>query len=505
MTNMKAPSDGVTVRMYRQGHGDCFLLAFPRDGGGDPVYVLIDCGYKPGSQKFLPHEKPIADFVEHIGEATDHRLDLMIVTHEHQDHVNGIWKASEPYFEGFTIQEAWFAWTEDPGDKLANELREKHHDQLLTLLAARNQLALAMGDSHSSVRRIEELLSLETGEADLVNMQAAAAAPENSVNKQAMRLVKSKASQKRGVKYLLPGSLPTQIAGTGVRAYVLGPPYSADLLRDEDPVGSEAFPRENDHSLEMTFAAAVRAEAASNSPATDVSPFRKSFRLTEQQARQHPFLATYFCDEVVSVGTEDKRESPKNASWRRIDNEWLFSAETLALKMNQGINNTSLVLAFELPKSKKILLFVGDAQRGNWISWTQCTWKDGEKDVTVRDLLARTVLYKVGHHGSHNATLSGSTADKYANLNWMGIGTAAGEFTSMITAVNEWAVTKNNPPWYHPLKSIRKALIEKCQGRVFQTDTDPIKPHEVSDASWNEFNSRTNVDSLYFEYTVKDQ
>ena len=27
------PENGVTVRMYRQGHGDCFLIAFPREAG----------------------------------------------------------------------------------------------------------------------------------------------------------------------------------------------------------------------------------------------------------------------------------------------------------------------------------------------------------------------------------------------------------------------------------------------------------------------------------------
>ena len=32
----RRPTNGVTVRMYRQGHGDCFLLAFPREGGGEP-------------------------------------------------------------------------------------------------------------------------------------------------------------------------------------------------------------------------------------------------------------------------------------------------------------------------------------------------------------------------------------------------------------------------------------------------------------------------------------
>ena len=31
MPKMKAPDSGVKVRMYRQGHGDCFLLAFRDD------------------------------------------------------------------------------------------------------------------------------------------------------------------------------------------------------------------------------------------------------------------------------------------------------------------------------------------------------------------------------------------------------------------------------------------------------------------------------------------
>ena len=32
--------------------------------------------------------------------------------------------------------------------------------------------------------------------------------------------------------------------------------------------------------------------------------------------------------------------------------------------------------------------------------------------MTTKDLLARTVLYKVGHHGSHNATLNGKLDDE---------------------------------------------------------------------------------------------
>src|SRR5207248_1329999 len=111
-----------------------------------------------------------------------------------------------------------------------------------------------------------------------------------------------------------------------------------------------------------------------------------------------------------------------NPDWRRIDKDWLSSAELLALDMNDYTNNASLVLAFELGKGGKVLLFAADAQRGNWASWGKKDWADGKRRVTARDLLARTVLYKVGHHGSHNATLNGLADGETANLGWMAQG-----------------------------------------------------------------------------------
>jgi hypothetical protein len=194
-----------------------------------------------------------------------------------------------------------------------------------------------------------------------------------------------------------------------------------------------------------------------------------------------------------------------NAEWRRIDYDWLASTENLAIKLNRGTNNTSLVLAFELPKTKKVLLFVGDAQRGNWISWGDVTWSIDQSEITTKDLLSRTVLYKVGHHGSHNATLNGSAEDTYANLSWMAQDQNSEEFTAMITAVNEWAMTKNNPPWRHPLPSIKEALIEKTQGRVFQTDSDLEKPDDVPNTLWKEFMSRVVEHELYFDYKIFDK
>lgn len=498
------PEHGVTVRMYRQGHGDCFLLAFPRAGGGNPYYVMIDCGYKPGSQAFLDHGKTIGDIVGHLHASCGGRLDLAILTHEHQDHLNGIWKANKPYFEDLQVDAAWVAWTEDPQHELANELRTRHKDQLLGLVAARRDLAAAVGEGDSAVTRLDALLGLELGGGEesptVAELLAAAENPERSVNKQAMKLIKEKAAASKGCSYLRPGGKPLPLEDTaGIRAFVLGPPESAELIADEDPRDSEGFPQEHPFS----FAGAFR-----TAPGQKSSPFRRHFFVPLQFAYQSetPFFTESYGTGDAVVDDRDRIEVPRDASWRRIDDEWLYSAESLALKLNTGINNTSLVVAFELPASRKVLFFAADAQRGNWFSWKDVTFEDGAATVTAKDLLARAVLYKAGHHGSHNATLSGNADDEHPNLSWMGLGSAASEFTAMITAVNKWALTKNDPPWVHPLPSIRTALEHKAQGRVLQTDENtPVQPAGVSDGEWKKFTDRSVFADLYFDLTVLDE
>ncbi|MGC4052835.1 MAG: hypothetical protein QM757_26195 [Paludibaculum sp.] len=171
--------------------------------------------------------------------------------------------------------------------------------------------------------------------------------------------------------------------------------------------------------------------------------------------------------------------------------------------MNDQTNNASLVLAFELGKGGKVLLFAADAQRGNWASWSKKSWKDGNQTITAKDLLARTVVYKVGHHGSHNATLNGTVGDDHANINWMAQGEHAGEFTAMITAVRAWAETQNG--WDHPQQAIKDALLKKACGRVFQTDTDVsnMKLHgNAPQADWDEFQKRATGDRLFFDFVV---
>ena len=502
MPLLQAPDNGVAVRMYRQGHGDCFLLALPRQGGGDPYYVLIDCGLKPGSEKFLDHKQPIAKVVKHLHASCGGRIDLAILTHEHQDHLNGIWSKNDPPFAPFDIQEVWVGWTEDPDNDLANQLRERHHDQLLGILAARRELALGASES-SAVHRIDQLLSLELGGGSdkntLDELLAAAEDPEKSINKQGLKLVKDKGAANRGCFFLTPGGTPLDLEGSaGVRAFILGPPESAELISDEDPRGEEGFPR--DHSFSF-------ADAARTPEGARVSPFRRQHCVPIKDALDDggSFFSQHYGQAAAGQDDTHGAQVTGNAPFRRIDDEWLYSAETLALKLNQGINNTSLVVAFELPNSKKVLFFAADAQRGNWFSWKDVTFQDGNETVDARDLLSRTVLYKVGHHGSHNATLAGKASDTYANLAWMGQGAHAAEFTAMITAVNEWAMTKNNPPWVHPLPSIKTALRRKAQGRVLQTDENkPRKPASVSAGEWKRFTDRLVLNDLYFDLTIED-
>lgn len=513
------PENGVTVRMYRIGHGDCFLLAFASDTKDKPVYVLIDCGYKPGSpQKFIKptteKETQIAKITNNIRKATGGFLDVAVITHEHQDHVNGITEAN---FKGISIGETWLAWTEDPDDGIAISLRTAFQDKLLQLVASRNRLAA--GGSSEQLKRIDDLLEFElgwdseSGSAPTAGeLLAAAGDPSKSRNKNSMKLFKDRSR----TKYIRPHEeILTIPRAKDLRIFALGPPRDAEKIEDLDPQGEETFKSEEEHKAALSprdyFLAAVDSDRLPLN-----LPFANQYRvpLDKAASKKTPrefreFFIGHYGQSVKQENgapgnTEDpatSREVPDDAEWRRIDHEWLYSAEQLALDMNDYTNNSSLVLAFELGKGGKVLLFAADAQRGNWVSWSEKDWKDGDRIIKAGDLLARTVLYKVGHHGSHNATLNGKSESEHPSLGWMAQGSFAKEFTAMITAVRAWAETQKG--WDHPLKAIKDALIKKASGRVFQTDTDFEKMADgMGSDEWKDFKIRASGDPLYFDYTI---
>jgi hypothetical protein len=112
--------------------------------------------------------------------------------------------------------------------------------------------------------------------------------------------------------------------------------------------------------------------------------------------------------------------------------------------------------------------------------------------VKAQDLLERTVLYKVGHHGSHNATL------REKGLELM----ASGELAAMIP-VNR--ATAEKMEWLMPFPPLLKRLVEKTHGRVIDAERglDDAKPYELSQAAWKRFVKRVDVQPGWVDYTLE--
>jgi hypothetical protein len=508
-THLVPPPGGAIVRMYRIGHGDCFLIAFAAESGTRPVYVLIDCGYKPGSPGFIePATTPDA-VVADIRNVTGGHIDVAVITHEHQDHVNAI---TETRFADFKIDQTWMAWTESEDDKLAKLLRKRFKDRLKALALASSRLAASddKGDK-ALAARLDALVALEIGgEGEVVRASsalAAAAAPSSWTNKDSMKLFRHRAGD--GVKCLYPHRTIVKLPGaTHVRVFPLGPPYDEKQIEDLEPQGAENFRK---HGVGPNLEVALSENGVQEKGGR---PFARRHGVELAHMKQDEDMYAWFeqrygIDETAGdefdPGANRRQQIANNARFRRIDLDWLRSAEQLALAMGDYTNNSSLVLAFELGEGGKVLLFAADAQRGNWASWASKPFKEGKNEIDVRELLGRTVLYKVGHHGSHNATLKGKADGDVPNLSWLGRGEYASEFTAMITAVRKWAM-QPHVKWDHPLKAIKDALIEKAAGRVFQTDTEfkeMTRPDGAGKTAWAAFQKRASGTPLFFDLRIE--
>ena len=412
---------GVKVRMYRQGLGDCFLIALPR-AAGSPFHMLIDCGVILGT-----HDAP-AKMQEVLADiaATTRQIDLLVITHEHWDHVSGFLQAKDA-FSKLEIKQVWVAWTEDPDDPIAKQLRAEHYSMRVALTAACARMRVG-SPVHS-----------------LLEFFGAAGGPST---RSALDFAKTLGTSTP--RFCLPSDAPVAIKGTGARIYVLGPPRDIKKIKNFNP--SKAHP-------ETYGLAAV-------SPLNDAdanAPFDPIVQIPLEAARQMPYFQTRYWG-------EDSDSSEKDQAWRRIDDDWLDVSSSLALQLDSATNNTSLVLAIEL-KNGDVLLFAGDAQVGNWLSWQDLTW--------APDLLDRTVLYKTGHHGSHNATLRENGLELMKNLQ-----------IALIPVDHEMAKKKG---WGKmPFDPLETRLNEITKGRVLRIDK-PVPPA---------LSSQVAATPLYFEVTI---
>ena len=130
----------VTVRMYKGLLGDCFLLRLK--SGAEVSHILIDCGILQNIEGDRATMRAVA---RSIRKATGEHLDLLVVTHEHHDHISGFVHADDILFDPvFEIDNLWMGWTEKPDDPQAQALNERFNETKLAMgLALSEAAALA--------------------------------------------------------------------------------------------------------------------------------------------------------------------------------------------------------------------------------------------------------------------------------------------------------------------------------------------------------------------------
>jgi hypothetical protein len=394
----------VRIRHYCQGIGDCHLLRFMRDGDRD-FFLMIDCGVHSSVSK---GSTTMAKVVADVASVTDH-INVLVLTHEHWDHLSAFVTAADE-FKSITVGDVWLAWTENPHDRQAQQLDKYKGEALQALQLASNRLNQPgfSGQLAAIGQGLQHMLGFYFG---------ATGDKVRGARDAAIALKTGK------VIYLEPGAGPLSLPGVdGVNVYVLGPPRDQKLLgvmqRASEMYGLDSAPASRmARALMMGFGS--DSDVGAEDEGWD-SPFDPEIGVDLQEALKRAAAPSVEseCSAVTLLrdrylGSDPSRSDPYgkpfeatllDRAWRRIDADWLLASADLAMQLDQRTNNTSLVLAFEFVESRHVLLFAADAQVGNWLSWQDLKWGD-KGETTGPDLLKRTVYYKVGHHGSHNATL----------------------------------------------------------------------------------------------------
>jgi beta-lactamase superfamily II metal-dependent hydrolase len=331
--------DSVYVRMYNVGFGDGFLIVFPAPDR--PRRVLVDCGTHFKGKGPRPIAEVAAQMIEDV---TDDdgvaRIDVVVGTHRHQDHVSGF---ENKLWQDVEVSEVWMPWTEDPKDPDARRIRERQSALALELTSA---LAAAGDDS------IAYLLAMNA----LTNEKAMATLHGGF-----------KGSPPRSFLPATKDDVVEEVVcpvlnDAGIEVNVLGPSHDEAVIKNMDPPNGAGYLRVAEHD-----------QADVPEP-----PFDASWAFTSRAVRSkrlEPFLLRDGAKRLVVAAAQ-------------------ADPFGVAASLESAVNNTSLVMTFKLGDA--FLVFPGDAQWG--------TWKRILDAPEARELLRQTSFVKVGHHGSHNAS-----------------------------------------------------------------------------------------------------
>ncbi|MBL7710763.1 MAG: hypothetical protein JNJ86_16955 [Chitinophagaceae bacterium] len=483
--------DAIKFRMYDTGSvGDCLLLLFQKQGQTS-FSMLIDCG------GFSTSTAKISPAVLDIQKTCGGKLDLLVVTHQHLDHVSGFNQA-KTIFDQITVKDVWMSWIENKNDAVAKVLKTKfgktlarlqdHADRALQVMGNTNQVLPPVKDAG---KRLEKRKLSMQNTRNLVHFELGFEPGQKALkgakptNDQAMDYVRNKGK----IQYRLPGEVIKDITGAeGMKFFMLGPPRDRDMkffkiaLKDEEMY-----------------------HLAMNSP-TDEGEMPEEERLLntgiDLVEGRSPFADEFLMD-AAAIRAFNKVYNSEAFAWRQIETDWLETSASIALKATRLTNNTSLAMAIEFEDSGRVILLPGDAQSGNWMGWHKPDVSQQLKDnggKTTVELLNHTVFYKVGHHGSHNGTASVSGLEYVKSP----------DLVAMMPLIQnaipeEWGGSTN-----FPAKPLYKVLIDKTKGRLIRTDQGVVTAAKAKELRGQltreekkEFTNSFAQGSCYVEYVIR--
>ena len=202
----------LTLRVYNVGFGDCFLLTFhypARDR-----HVLIDFG----STGCAGESGLLLRIAKDISKLCYGKLDAVVATHRHQDHVS---RFESDVWEDVEVREVWMPWTEHPTDPHARRIRETQSKVAAHLSAAIQRLSLGAD--------LQQLVGNS-----LTNAKAMQTLHEGFAGNPKRRFLPD---PDRAECSFEPDCLP------GVMAHVMGPSRDDEVIRDMYPPVGQSYLR----------------------------------------------------------------------------------------------------------------------------------------------------------------------------------------------------------------------------------------------------------------------
>ena len=133
-------ADKLLVRLFDVGLGDCIYCRIPKaHKNGRDFHILIDCGTLSATTYLASAVDRLKTMLPSIG--GKRHVDLLVVTHEHKDHMAGF---GMKLWDGVSFGAIWMTAAMDPKHPQA-EKAKKLHAFAADAMAQALRLNLALG------------------------------------------------------------------------------------------------------------------------------------------------------------------------------------------------------------------------------------------------------------------------------------------------------------------------------------------------------------------------